>query len=75
MKNYNVKVQMVKEDVISIPAYSKKEAIKKVEELIFSTTLKDFDVEFITNKYISIDIAHPKIFKGNEKIISVSEID
>lgn len=66
---------MVKEDVISIPAYSKKEAIKKVEELIFSTTLKDLDVEFITNKYISIDIAHTKIFKGNEKIISVSEID
>lgn len=75
MKNYNVKVQMVKEDVISIPAYSKKEAIKKVEELIFSTTLKDLDVEFITNKYILINIAHTKIFKGNEKIISVSEID
>ena len=31
MKNYNVKVQMVKEDVISIPAYSKKEAIKKLK--------------------------------------------
>lgn len=73
MKNYNVKVQMIKEDVISIPAYSKKEAIKKVEELVLSTTLKDLDVAFITNKYISLDIAHTKIFKGNEKIISFSE--
>lgn len=75
MKNYNVKVQIVKEDVLSIPAYSKKEAIKKVEELILSITLKDLDIEPITNNYILLNIAHTKIFKGNEKIISIDEID
>lgn len=49
-KNYDIKFMKVQENVITVPSKSKKEAIKKAQELLDSD-FRDVEVESYTKYY------------------------
>ena len=49
-KNYDIKFMKVQENVITVPSKSKKEAIKKTQELLDSD-FRDVEVENCTKHY------------------------
>lgn len=67
MKKYDVKVRTVKENIISVQASSEKEAISKVEELAFCSSLLDIDIRGITKHYFIIDVVKKSLFKRRKK--------
>lgn len=73
MKNYNVKIQVIKENLISVPAFSKKDAIERVEEFVKNSDIKKLDIENITNDYILLDLVNKNILTDNSKIIYLSD--
>ena len=73
MKNYVVKIQVIKEDIITIPATDRLDAIDKAEELINETNIKDLNIKNITNNYIMISCVKKQFIKGTQRIIKVSD--
>lgn len=63
MKKYDVRIRTVKENVITVQASSEKEAISKVEELAFSSSLIDIDIRGVTKHYFVIDTIKKSLFK------------
>lgn len=63
MKTFDVKFKVINENVITIPAYSKKEALDKARDLLATTNIKDLDIKNITKHYVVIEIKKDSFFK------------
>ena len=51
MKKYDIKIQNIKENVISVNASSRREALKKVNRIIKNSSIHDVDINGITKNY------------------------
>ena len=51
MKKYDIKIQKIKENVISVNASSRREALKKVKRIIKNSSIHDVDINGITKNY------------------------
>ena len=47
MKKYDIKIQNIKENVISVNASSRREALKKVKRIIKNSSIHDVDINGI----------------------------
>ncbi|MBE6150524.1 MAG: hypothetical protein E7162_01730 [Firmicutes bacterium] len=56
MKKYDIKIQNVKENIISVNATSRRGALKKVKKIIKNSRIHDVDINGITKNYISLYI-------------------
>ena len=55
MKKYDVKFQVISENIITIPASSKKEALEKAKDLLNNSNIKDLDIKNITKHYVVLE--------------------
>lgn len=54
MKKYNIKIQNIKENVISVNASSRRDALKKVKRIMKNSSIHDVDINGITKNYVSL---------------------
>jgi len=55
-EKYDIKIQNVKENIISVNATSRRGALKKVKKIIKNSRIHDVDINGITKNYISLYI-------------------
>ena len=67
MKKFEVKIQKIHENSITIEAKNKKEAFEKAIELLENTNIKDLELNNITKNYVIIDLENDKVFNKNNR--------
>ena len=68
-KPYDVIVNTVKEEVITVPARNEAEAIEKVQENILASSLSELELNSITKHYIVITTNKLKV---NKRLIVIN---
>lgn len=68
-KPYDVIVNTVKEEVITVPAKNEAEAIEKVQENILASSLSELELSSITKHYIVITTNKLKV---NKRLIVIN---
>ena len=63
MRKFEVKIQKIQENSITISARDKKEALEKAFELVNTTAIKDLKIKNVTKNYVLIDL-------GNESLLN-----
>ena len=63
MKKYNIKFKTIKENIITIPARNKKEAIETAKDLLKNTIIKDVEINNITKHYVILEFERKSLFK------------
>lgn len=56
MKEYNVKINTINENILNVTASSEREALSKVEELICSSKIKDIFLIGVSKHYTKIGV-------------------
>lgn len=67
MKKFEVKIQKIQENSITINARDKKDAFDKAIELLNTTTIKDLKIKNITKNYVIIDLGNESLFNKNNR--------
>ena len=62
MKEYNVKIKVVKENDISILAKNRKEAFEKAIDLLQNTCLDEAEIKDVTKHYCLLDINNKCVY-------------
>ncbi|MDO5569794.1 MAG: hypothetical protein Q4G04_06840 [bacterium] len=63
MKKYNIRFKKIMENVISIPAKNKKEAMEMAKDLLRTSIIKDVEINNITKHYVILEFERKPIFK------------
>ena len=58
MRKFEVKIQKIQENSITISARDKKEALEKAFELVNTTAIKDLKIKNVTKNYVLIDLGN-----------------
>lgn len=67
MKKFEVKIQKIQENSITIKAHNKNEAYEKALELLNTTAIKDLKIKNITKNYVVIDLGDDTFFNKKSR--------
>lgn len=71
MRKFEVKIQKIQENSITISARDKKEALEKAFELVNTTAIKDLKIKNVTKNYVLIDLGNETLLnKKNRRCIN-----
>ena len=71
MRKFEVKIQKIQENSITISARDKKEAVEKAFELVNTTAIKDLKIKNVTKNYVLIDLGNESLLnKKNRRCIN-----
>ena len=71
MRKFEVKIQKIQENSITISARDKKEALEKAFELVNTTAIKDLKIKDVTKNYVLIDLGNESLLnKKNRRCIN-----
>ena len=71
MRKFEVKIQKIQENSITISARDKKEALEKAFELVNRTAIKDLKIKNVTKNYVLIDLGNESLLnKKNRRCIN-----
>jgi len=71
MRKFEVKIQKIQENSITISARDKKEALEKAFELVNTTAIKDLKIKNVTKNYVLIDLGNESLLnKKNRRCIN-----
>ena len=71
MRKFEVKIQKIQENSITISARDKKEALEKAFELVNTTAIKDLKIKNVTKNYVLIDLGNESLLnKTNRRCIN-----
>ena len=71
MRKFEVKIQKIQENSITISARDKKEALEKAFELVNTTAIKELKIKNVTKNYVLIDLGNESLLnKKNRRCIN-----